>query len=393
MRVEQRAGITPLGAILTLSFFISLGTGVFWNGLSFIAKHGYGFSQERNLVLYGVMGFTYTIAALQAGRFTRLVERRLSARAVLALAIAFQSVLCLGPVAIHAEWALWFSVTGVVVTSAFIWPLTESYLTAGRHGAEMRSAIGWFNLTWMSAVALPLLAMGPLLEHYARWSIGGMAFASLAALAPIVLFTRKPQEHDLERAGTHVQPEYPMLLQSARILLPLSYVLNSAMSPILPYRFEAIGVDIWWETPTTATWMVVRVLALIVMMRMAFWHGRWGALLAGAVAMTVGFGLIVAGANLLLMLTGFACLGTGLGIVYFAALYYAMSVGHAQVDAGGKHEALIGSGYAVGPVAGLVGTALGGPTYIVGSVWSIVAMSAIPAFRPYVLARRRRRAR
>jgi hypothetical protein len=49
-----------------------------------------------------------------------------------------------------------------------------------------------------------------------------------------------------------------------------------------------------------------------------------------------------------------------MGMVYFSALYYAMSVGHAQVDAGGTHEALIGSGYTIGPLAVLGGLALGG---------------------------------
>jgi hypothetical protein len=37
-------------------------------------------------------------------------------------------------------------------------------------------------------------------------------------------------------------------------------------------------------------------------------------------------------------------------------LYYAMSVGGADVDAGGTHEALIGAGYTIGPGIGLLAT-------------------------------------
>ena len=83
-------------------------------------------------------------------------------------------------------------------------------------------------------------------------------------------------------------------------------------------------------------------------------------------------------------------LGAGLGIVYYAALYYAMAVGRAEVDAGGTHEALIGAGYTVGPSAGLLGTWLGGGAAIVGIVWGIVGLGAVAAARPYVKARRDR---
>ncbi|HYP90435.1 MAG TPA: hypothetical protein VEQ59_19820, partial [Polyangiaceae bacterium] len=51
---------------------------------------------------------------------------------------------------------------------------------------------------------------------------------------------------------------------------------------------------------------------------------------------------------------------------------YAQVVQNASVDAGGAHEALIGLGYALGPGAGLIGTALahgagpGSPAYAEG---------------------------
>jgi hypothetical protein len=90
------------------------------------------------------------------------------------------------------------------------------------------------------------------------------------------------------------------------------------------------------------------------------------------------------------VLAGLVCLGVGLGVVYYAALYYAMAVGHAQVDAGGTHEALIGAGYTVGPAAGLAGSAIAGAVGIVGVVWAVVGLAGIPAVRPYLAARRRR---
>ena len=389
--VKRDSQVTPLAAVLVLTFVCSLATGVFWHAVPFIAKHSYGFPQTKNLLLAFSMGAVYTLGAFTAGRLIRYLEHRLSARGVLAVAVTTLAVVCLAPVIVPAEWALWVAaLVGTYVTS-LIWPIVESYLTAGRHGQSMRSALGWFNLTWAPAVAIPMFVLAPILETHGQWAIGGFAGVGLLGLVALRWFAPQPGRHDAELAVAHVGREYHLLLRSARVLLPLSYVLNSAMNPILPYRFEALGVDVWWETPSAATWIVVRVAVFAIMWRMGFWHGRWGTLLLGAVAMTGGFALVVAGPTLASMLVGFAVLGVGLGVVYYAALYYALAVGHARIDAGGTHEGLIGAGYAAGPLVGLGGSAFAGGAGIVGTVWGLVGVASIPALRPYLEARRRRR--
>ena len=53
------------------------------------------------------------------------------------------------------------------------------------------------------------------------------------------------------------------------------------------------------------------------------------------------------------MIVGLILFGSGMGVTYYAAIYYALAVGRAEVEAGGTHEALIGGGYMVGPIIGL----------------------------------------
>ncbi len=379
---------TPLGAVLVVTFLASLGTGVFWNGLSFIAKHAYGFDQVRNLILYALLGAVYALGAFFSAWIARRLQRFVQTRGLLVWTLVIQAAACVLPIAWSGEWALWIAATAVTIASSLMWPIVESYLTAGRHGPSMRSAIGWFNLTWMPAVVVPMFIMAPLLEEHGRWAIGGLSGAGLLALLFVGSFAQRPADHDAGMAAAHMSPLYPQLLRSLRVLLPLSYVLTSVMAPILPYRFEQLGIDVHLETPSTATWMIVRVAALLVMWKLPFWHGRWGTLLMGAISMTVGFGLVVLAPAYSLVLVGFAIMGIGLGVIYYAALYYAMAVGGAAVEASGRHEALIGAGYAVGPLAGLAGTALGGGPAIVAIVWLLVAVGAIPATRPYVRSRR-----
>ncbi len=371
-----------------VTFLASLGTGVFWHGLSFIAKHIYGFDQTRNLLLFALMGAVYAVGALSAGAVTRRLRRLVSPRGLLAWAIALQAAVCALPITTDSEWALWVAAGAVSLLASLTWPIIESYVTAGRHGPRMRSAIRWFNMTWMSATVVPMFVMAPILEHHGEWAIGGLAVVNLVAVGALVFFASHPAEHDAAIAAAHVTASYPNLLKSVRVLLLFSYVLTSVVTPLLPYRFEQLGVvDVEWETPCTATWMIVRIAALVVMWWLPFWHGRWGTLLLGALAMTGGFAVVVLAGSLPLLLLGFGGLGVGLGVIYNAALYYAMSTGGATVEAGGTHEALIGAGYAVGPLIGLAGTALGGGAAIVGVVWALMAVSAVPAVLPYLAAR------
>jgi hypothetical protein len=241
-----------------------------------------------------------------------------------------------------------------------------------------------------------MLLMSPLLEEHPREVLALIAATNALALVPIPWFTSAPGAHDQALGDASVTPVYPLLLRSARILLPMSYLILSAMTPILPFQFERLDVrDAAVEPASTATWMVMRVLVMLVMWRVGFWHGRWGTLLLGALATIGGFAMIILAPSLLLMLAGFAMFGAGMGIIYYATLYYAMAVGRAEVDAGGAFEALVGAGYTVGPLASLLGLALGGAERggpaIVGVVWAILALAAWPAIAPYRRARALRR--
>ena len=148
--------------------------------------------------------------------------------------------------------------------------------------------------------------------------------------------------------------------------------------------------------------MAARVVAFTLMERWHGWHGRWSIPLIGAAILLIAFaGLILAPTQLpldsarivfVVSLLGF---GVGVGIIYTAALYYAMHVGAAEVDAGGVHETLIGIGYTIGPACGLVACLLASQSIItpervepvmLGTV-TIIALAGIAA--ALVLASRR----
>jgi hypothetical protein len=339
VRSETSTAATPLWAVNTLTFLASIGTGVVWNGISFIAEHDYRFTQAQTLSLYVLMGVTYVLGAFSTGPVLRSIEAFISPRAALAVILLLEAAVCASIALVHADWMLWLVAATVSVLSSWQWPIVESFLTAGRHGQTMRHAIGWWNVCWTCAVATAMVLLGGL---------------HAVALVPLMRFRAVPGSHDVSLSAAAVQPQYQMLLRAARTLLPLSYVLNAGMSPLLPYIMNDLGLAKATQTPLSSTWMWVRVAAIALMWQIGIWHGRWSTLIVGGIAMTIGFALIVSAHSVIALSCGLASFGVGMGIVYYAALYYAMAVGQAEVDAGGTHEGLIGLGYTIGPLTGLM---------------------------------------
>jgi hypothetical protein len=380
--------------VLSVTFFGSVATGMFWAGLFFVTAERYQFSAVRNLALAGAMGAIYAVAARFAGR---LAHGR-APRAVLSASLVICTAAMLLPMVFPASvGALWAGALIAVAASAATWPVVESYLTAGRHGAEMRSAIGKFNVTWTPATALPLIAL-PFVTRVA--ASGGFAVAA-GATAVAWLAARglplHPPPHEPEAARAAVGTEYPSLLRAASWLLPLSYVISATLAPVLPQRLAAVGVSTAASSFVASAWMAMRFVVLLAMWRTHFWHGRWGTLASASAALGGGLALVLLAGTAPVLVAGLLVYGIGMGLTYYASLYYSMAVGHGAVEAGGAFEALIGLGYCVGPLLGIAGNAVAGPSRAgratVALVWMLAAIAARGVVRPYLAARRARRRR
>ncbi len=343
-----------LPAVLTVTFLGSIGSGTFWAALFFVSATVYGFSALANLVLAAAMGGVYAAAARGAGR---LAHGR-APRQVLSAALAIWTLVALLPLLFPGSVAaLWVAALVGSAASATTFPVVESYLTAGRHGVAMRSAIGQFNLTWTPATALPLVIL-PLLASRPTAGFAVAAAATAAAWVAVWRLPAHPAPHGAAESAHAVPPSYRALLAWASWLLPISYVVSSTLAPILPHRLAAVGLGAH-ASLVAALWMATRFVALLAMWRSSFWHGRWTTLLVGAVALGAGLVLVLAAGTLPALLAGLLLYGAGMGTIYYASLYYTMAVGQAAVDAGGTFEALIGVGYLLGPLLGLAGRLFG----------------------------------
>jgi hypothetical protein len=371
-------------ASLLLTAVVSSAGGIVAHGIYFLTHAAYGFDDRANLWLALALFLPYVPAALVAGA----LGRRFGARTVLhvtnAVMILAGLILAIEPPA----WAVWVAAPLYNGAAGVMWPLIEGYIAGGRHGPRLHRAIGAFNLTWSLTLAPALwvvglagddlaVSFGVLLALHA---VGGFAIARLAA---------EPPPHNADDAVA-ISPDYPRLLRSARILVPVSYVLLDALSPLLPGVWARAGVDARLAPLLSSVWMMARFGVFVVLFRWSGWRGRPMALVVGAIALLGGFGAALAGGAVPLVAAGLVLFGMGQGTLYYQALYYGMAVGKGEVDSGGHHEAVIGLGYLGGPALALVGMAVGvPPVHAVGAVATLgVAAGLAPWARRHLSQRR-----
>ncbi len=410
---------TPLWAIFVLTFLGSLGTGAITNGFSFIATEGLGYARRLNLLMALVLGVTYIGGALASGPIVAHLSRpgtRLTPRWLLVIVLVVIGTVCQLPILAQRlapgllEAALWTLIAVFSPMTGILWPVVEGYLSGGRRDAVLRSALGKFNIVWSGALVVSFWGMAPLLKDHPFVILSILGVTQFMMCVLLSWFPAYPPRH-LDEDSAPVPAVYVSLLTIFRVLLIASYIVLSALSPLLPIVEDRLGVDVHWKTPLASAWLTARVLLFVVFERWHGWHGRWWTPWTGMGLMLLGFAACMSapvfsgvfeGAGVVVLVAGLGVTGIGIAMTYYGALYYAMAVGNArsgpysgrQVDAGGKHEAMIGMGYTLGPLCGLAGFGLAGPGHDDAfRIWVIVLISAcvlVSTMLGWALLRRRR---
>ncbi len=365
---------TPLWAVMLFTFANSIGTGLVTSGIFFITKVGYQFSQLENYLLGLVLGVTYIAGALGAKpalNAARRVFPGLTSRRVLAGLMIVLTLLCALPFIMKSitppvagerppVWPIWVMVTIYSPLTGVLWPLVESYLSGPRSGQALRTALGWWNVVWSSALVVAYIGAAPLLKEQAALSVLLLGMVHIAAAGLLVVFRREPL-HESDAPREDHPDAYAKLLITFRWLLPLSYLVSSTLNPFLPSALETLRVDTQWQTIVASAWLLPRCIAFWAYRQFPGWHGRWWMPACGCAGLLVGFAATVLApqiadrtAGLATLIAGLSVFGCGMATIYAGAIYYALEVGHAEVEAGGMHEALIGVGYTVGPGLGAI---------------------------------------
>jgi hypothetical protein len=411
--------VSPALRLTCITLLESFAATTVMRGVYFLTRFELDFSAGENLAMALGFGVAYVIGAMSSHPLSvRLGERRL-----LALTVFGQLVL-------HAVLFARYSIgdtgsaydllrpllercpTGNLVfvgstllagLGALKWPVVESYVSAGQTPASTAKAVGRFNITWASTVPLCLVIAGPLIRWWPSGLFGLPALVNLASLYLIGSLALRPSH----LASDHPDRPTPLelvrlraLLISGRWLLTSSYALLWVLAAILPAILESFGLSVQVATALAALIEAARLATFIGMERYHGWHNRLSPLVASLVGMPAGFLMVLLGADLGVVVAGEIIFGLAGGMAYFVALYYAMVVKNASVDAGGAHEGMIGVGFVMGPAAALAGATLApllnsealgtlsgiGPMLLVCGAGAIWPLRSLKKARPSPLA-------
>ncbi len=362
-RIKPSGRPTPLPLALALTWLSSLTTVAFMMGIFFVAQRAYGFTRADNLMLGLALGVTYVPGAMLVGPALRRLAAAvpwISTRTVLAGIMIALAACAAAPWVFEGHaLAVWIAAPAFNAVNGALWPVVESYLSGARRGDALRRATGWFNVCWSSAGVAAGLLIAPVLE----WSpLAVPAFAALVQVASCLLVVLLPAEPPKHLTDAHPHPPvYERLLAACRWLLPTSYVLSYCLAPMLPDLVRAMGVPSVWEAPLAWTWQGSRFAVFALFFAWGGWHGRWLPIRLAVGLLLAGFAVTLLAGSPLALVLGLTLFGIGMGAVYSAAIYYAMEVGAAEVEAGGVHESLIGVGYTLGPLGGLAAGSIAEP--------------------------------
>ncbi len=373
---------------LVVTFIGSFGVICVERGIYFFTRDILQFADAANLWLGLVFGVAYVLgsAASHVGA-ARLGERRL-----LALVFGLQ-YLCHLTMAWQLKAPVVFAGTGA---AAFLygvqWPVIESYVSAGRNSQEVQRLVGWFNMSWAGAVPLALAVSGPLIAFWKPALLVLPAGLNLLTLGLLRLFPKVPEHLPDDHPSRPPAAELlhlQCLLGGHRRLLLLSYTALFMLGPLLPGILDGFGLPIETAPAFSAVIDVMRIATFAVFCLYRGWHGKQWVLWFSMVGLAGGFLAILFAGHIGMLLVGEIVFGVAMGMIYYGALHYALVISNAAVDAGGKHESLIGLGFAFGPAIGLLsiaaaplfGSAEGGAIAILAPVFLVFSALAGRALR------------
>ncbi len=339
----------------------SFATILFFNYLYFFMQESFGFGDKRNLLLAALLGFTYTIAAWQGGKFARRFGYFTALKTGFALMIAGLAVgsqLASAPGVILAA-------TVVNVGMCCIWPTLEALVSESEASADVPRAVGIYNIVWAVTNALAFFIGGTLVEEFGYKSIFYLPLALVVAQLAMVFWLQR-HAAELARAAGHQPPAAPPppdpnrpLPQKADAFLRMAWLANPfafiaintliALTPGLAAKFQ---ISPMFAGFVWSLWCFVRLGAFVALWRWTGWHYRFRWLAASFAVLILSFATILLSPSLALLIVAQIFFGGAIGLIYYSSLFYSMDASAKKSEHGGIHEAAIGLGNCVGPAVG-----------------------------------------
>ncbi|QQE12231.1 MFS transporter [Planctomycetota bacterium] len=355
--------------LLFIAFIESFATILLERGFYFYTRDILHFEEYQNLMLALMFGVIYVFGAVLSHRIAHKISEKYAFFSAVSILLLTNLMIFLFPN--NALIVISFGIIAFVTGAK--WPILESYISAGQTPRHVLRIIGYFSLSWAGAAPLALVASGFLIgsDSPTRFFATAASIHALTLFACIFLKKRPVHlaENHPERLPSIQLHQYKHLLKASRMSMLSSYALLFLLAPLMPTIFSRLNFDVQASASLSGLLDVMRFVAFLILGFFATWHGRSTPVFLMIFALPLGFFMVLFGSNIYVVLVGEILFGLASGLMYYGSLYYALILQNSAVNAGGEHEGLIGTGFALGPLIGLIGLSL---SNITGNTWGML---------------------
>jgi MFS family permease len=354
-----------------------------WTGFSFaVSWH----AEKAYHVGYEILGYLgaagaciYAPLTLVSGRLSdTLKPEKIFRSALVSLLVCLGSLRFMDSVV-----GLFFAVTWVAASFAFFWAPLQNKLSTFTTASSLGPVLGIFNICWCCGVFV-----GPLISSWA-YSLSGF-YGSLAASGIIItaaLFILAPA---FPAAMPTLKPEPArntpnhsrhalIFLSIARFAVFAGYFVVTGITRLFPRFATHFGIDVVTAGTLISVIFAAQALTFLVLRYTSRWQYSFKTLVILQTAAAAGLLLIPFARNMLAIGLILCLVGALIGLVYYSSLFYALALRDRAGRRSGIHEAMVGSGAAIGPlVGGWTGSLTGQPwaPFILGAGIILAALAA-----------------
>jgi len=354
-----------------------------WTGFSFAVSWHAEKAYQAGYDILGYLGAAgacmYAPLTLVSGRLSDTLKPEKIFRAAL---VSF--IVCLASLRFMDGIAgLFIAVSWVAASFAFFWAPLQNKLSTFTTASSLGPVLGIFNICWCCGVFV-----GPLISSWA-YSVSGL-YGSLAACGVIItaaLFILAP---GFPAAMPPLKPEPAgktpnhsrhalIFLSIARFAVFAGYFVVTGITRLFPRFATHFGIDVVTAGTLISVIFAAQSLTFLILRYTSRWQYSFKTLLFLQIAAAAGLLLIPFTRSMLLIGVILCSVGALIGLVYYSSLFYALALRDRAGRRSGIHEAMVGSGAAIGPLlGGWTGSVIGQPwaPFIFGAGIIIAALAA-----------------
>ena len=291
----------------------------------------------------------YVFSCLVLGRLAdRVGYRRSMTISALIIALILLSYLAVTRV---GHLFLLAGINGLIMGG--FWPAMQAWLGRGKDRRQLLRAVGGFNVSWSLGFMVGPLVGGTLYAMNPDYPFA--LTAGLVSLLFVALLLARVREAEPAGAEASETTSFP----AAQRFLPVAWVANFAtffaagtVRSLFPKLATDLGIPPGPLGHLLALIALAQLVAFVLISRTDRWQFRLAPLAAAQFLGAGGLLIIAFGTSSGVFALGLLIHGLQLGITFTASIFYSL---HAQGSGGrrtGIHEAIVGSGFLLGPLIG-----------------------------------------